>query len=56
MILDGKQLKGVAKRLLPVRGRPGKVIGGKILVAYLPRQGLAVAMTGHRDGEANESG
>lgn len=54
VILDGKQLKGVAKRLLPVRGRPGKVIGGKILVAYLPRQGLAVAMTGHRDGEAND--
>jgi hypothetical protein len=54
VILDGKQLKKVAKRLRPVRGRPGKVIGGKILVAYLPRQGLAVAMAGHRDGEAND--
>jgi hypothetical protein len=54
VILDGKQIKNVAKRLLPVRGRPGKVIGGKILVAYLPRQGLAVAMAGHRDGEAND--
>jgi hypothetical protein len=54
VILDGKQLKGVAKRLGPVRGRPGKVIGGKILVAYLPRQGLAVAMAAERDGEAND--
>ncbi len=54
VILDGKQLKGVAKKLGPVRGRPGKVIGGKILVAYLPRQGLAVAMAAERDGEAND--
>ena len=54
VILDGKQIKDVAKRLLPVRGRPGKVIGGKILVAYLPRKGLAVAMAAERDGEAND--
>jgi hypothetical protein len=54
VILDGKQIKKVAKRLLPVRGRPGKVIGGKVLVAYLPRQGLAVAMAAERDGEAND--
>ena len=54
VILDGKQLKGVAKRLKAVRGRPGKVIGGKILVAYLPRLGLAVAMAAERDGEAND--
>jgi hypothetical protein len=54
VILDGKQIKGVAKRLLPVRGRPGKIIGGKILVAYRPRQGLAVALAAERDGEAND--
>jgi Transposase DDE domain len=54
VILDGKQIKKVAKRLLPVRGRPGKVIGGKVLVAYLPRKGLAVAMAAERDGEAND--
>ena len=45
---------GVAKRLKPARGRPGKLIGGKILVAYLPRTGLAVAMAAERDGEAND--
>jgi hypothetical protein len=54
VILDGKQIKKVAKRLLPVRGRPGKVIGGKVLVAYLPSKGLAVAMAAERDGEAND--
>ena len=39
VVLDGKQIKDVAKRLKAVRGRPGKVIGGKILVAYLPGDG-----------------
>lgn len=43
-ILDGKQLKNVAKRLWPLRCKPGKVVGGKILVAYLPAEGVAVAM------------
>lgn len=52
--LDGKQIKRVAKRLKPARGRPGKLIGGKVLVAYLPRTGLAVAMAAERDGEAND--
>jgi hypothetical protein len=53
-ILDGKQIKDVAKRLKPVRGKPGKVVGGKILVAYLPTEGLAVAMAADPDGEAND--
>jgi hypothetical protein len=51
---DGKQIKRVAKRLKPARGRPGKLIGGKVLVAYLPRTGLAVARAAERDGEAND--
>jgi Transposase DDE domain len=53
-VLDGKQIKEVAKRLKPVRGRPGKVVGGKILVAYLPAEGLAVTMAADPDGEAND--
>jgi hypothetical protein len=51
---DGKTLKRVAKRLLPARRVAGKVYGGKLLVAYLPLQGLAVAMAADPDGEANE--
>jgi DDE family transposase len=54
VILDGKQIKDVAKRLKPVRGKPGKVVGGKILVAYVPMEGLAVAMAADPDGEAND--
>jgi hypothetical protein len=52
--LDGKQIKQVAKRLKAARGRPGKLIGGKVLAAYLPRTGLVVAMAAERDGEAND--
>jgi len=54
VMLDGKQIKRVAKRLKPVRGRPGKIIGGKILVAYIPAEGMAVAMAADPDGEAND--
>ena len=51
---DGKTLKRVAKRLLPARGVPGEVYGGKLLVAFLPSQGVAVAMAADPDGERNE--
>jgi hypothetical protein len=51
---DGKTLKRVAKRLLPARGAPGKVYGGKLLVVFLPSQGVAVAMAADPDGERNE--
>jgi len=51
---EGKTLKRVAKRLLPARGAAGKVYGGKLLVAFLPREGVAVAMAADPDGERNE--
>jgi hypothetical protein len=51
---DGKTLKRVAKRLLPARGAAGKVYGGKLLVAFLPSEGIAVAMAADPDGERNE--
>ena len=54
VILDGKQIKDVAKRLKPVRGKPGKVVGGKILAIYLPTEGLVVTMAADPDGEAND--
>ena len=54
VILDGKKIKRVAKRLLEVRGHPGKVFGGKLLAAYLPALGLAVALAADPDGEAND--
>jgi len=54
VVLDGKKIKNAAKRLLATRGRPGKLFGGKILAAYLPAHGLAVAMAADPDGEAND--
>jgi hypothetical protein len=51
---DGKTRKRVAKRLLPVRGAAGKGYGGKLLVAFLPSPGLAVAVAADPDGERNE--
>jgi hypothetical protein len=54
VVLDGKTLKNAAKRLLATRGRPGKLFGGKILAAYLPGEGLVVAMAADPDGEAND--
>jgi len=54
VVLDGKKIKKVAKRLLATRGRPGKLFGGKILAAYLPADGLVVALAADPDGEAND--
>jgi Transposase DDE domain len=55
VVLDGKTIKGVAKRLKPLRGRKGGVLGGKALVALELGSGLAVAMATHPDGETNEA-
>lgn len=54
VVLDGKKIKKAAKRLLATRGRPGKLFGGKILCAYLPADGLVVALAADPDGEAND--
>jgi hypothetical protein len=54
VVLDGKKIKNAAKRLLATRGRPGKLFGGKILAAYLPADGLVVAVAADPDGEAND--
>jgi hypothetical protein len=55
LILDGKSLKKVAKRLVQTRGTPGKLLGGKLLVAYRPRDGLVLDMAADLDGETNEA-
>jgi hypothetical protein len=54
VVTDGKKIKQAAKRLLATRGRPGKLYGGKVLAAYLPEQGLVVALAADPDGEAND--
>jgi hypothetical protein len=52
--LDGKAIKRVAKRLKPLRGIPGGMLGGRALVALDWSRGLAVAMHAHEDGDAND--
>ena len=54
IILDGKALKRVAKRLKPVWGIPGGLVGGRALVALEWCTGLAIAMRAHEDGDAND--
>jgi hypothetical protein len=55
LLLDGKNLKKVAKRLRETRGTPGKLLGGKLLVAYQPHDGLILDMAVDPDGERNEA-
>jgi hypothetical protein len=54
IVFDGKALKHVAKRLKPLRGRSGGVLGGRALVAMEYASGLVVAMRADRDGDAND--
>lgn len=54
VILDGKAIKGVAKRLKALRGRSGGVLGGRALVAMDFQYGQAVDMCTDPDGDAND--
>jgi len=54
VIYDGKAIKKVAKRLKPLRGLPGGMLGGRALVAIDWATGLAVAMRADEDGDAND--
>ena len=53
IVVDGKAIKRVAKRLKPLQGRQGGGLGGKALVALEWRRGVAVARATHPDGETN---
>ena len=53
--LDGKKLKYLPKRLKPLRGLKGNVLGGKILVAQDIATGQAIAIEADVDGEAADN-
>jgi len=53
-VIDGKKIKNAAKRLKALRGLPGKMLGGKLLVALSLETGLAIAMNADQDGERND--
>jgi Transposase DDE domain len=52
--LDGKAIKKVAKRLKPLRGAGGGLLGGRALVAMHYETGLVVGMHADEDGDAND--
>jgi hypothetical protein len=54
MVLDGKTIKGVAKRLKGLRHVAGGVVGGKALVGLSLDTGLVIAMHADPDGDVNE--
>jgi hypothetical protein len=54
VMLDGKAIKRVAKRLKGLRGVGGGLLGGKALVAFEWSTGLSLAMQAHPDGDASE--
>lgn len=54
LVLDGKTIKGLHKRLKPLRGVAGGAVGGKALVAFTLRSGLVVGLQADLDGNANE--
>jgi Transposase DDE domain len=55
LVLDGKVVKRVPRRLKPARPRRGGLLGGKGLAALHLRSGLAVALATDPDGEANDA-
>jgi Transposase DDE domain len=55
VVIDGKKVKQLAKRLKPLRGVTGSLLGGKVLVALDGRLGLVTAMSSALDGEANDA-
>ena len=55
VVLDGKVVKRVPRRLKPARQRKGGLLGGKGLAALHVRSGLILALATDPDGEANDA-
>jgi len=55
IVVDGKKIKNVAKRLAPLRKIKGAVLGGKVLAALSLNNGMVVSISADADGEANDT-
>jgi DDE family transposase len=55
LVVDGKKLKKLPKRLGALRAVRGKVLGGKVVAGLLLNEGLIVSMHASPDGEANDA-
>ena len=54
LILDGKAMKNIPRRLKKARGVKASLLGGRALVALSQRTGLIKAVQTHLDGHINE--
>jgi hypothetical protein len=54
ILMDGKAIKKVAKRLKLLRRAAGGLLGGRALVALEYETGLAIGMHADEDGDAND--
>lgn len=54
LIVDGKAIKRAAKRLKPLRGSSGGLLGGRALAAFDWCNGLVCGLIATEDGEAND--
>lgn len=54
LIVDGKSIKRAAKRLKPLRGSSGGLLGGRALAAFDWCNGLVCGLIATEDGEAND--
>ena len=54
VVLDGKTIKRVARRLKLMRRLKAKLLGGQLAVALDLASGLVLGMTADTNGEANE--
>jgi len=54
LVVDGKKIKKVAKRLKPTRSFRGSVLGGKVLAALDLDSGMIRFISSHEDGETND--
>lgn len=54
LVVDGKAIKRAAKRLKPLRGLSGGLLGGRALTAFDWCNGLVCGLIATEDGEAND--
>lgn len=54
LAFDARTAKNAAKRLKPLRGKPGAALGGRVLAVLDVASGLIVGMKSHPHGHVNE--
>jgi len=55
IVIDGKKIKNVAKRLVPLRKMTGSLLGGKVVAALSLNSGMVIHISADPDGEVNDN-